>query len=293
MTVRLPGALRAPASWVGSSLLARPFAAVAAVTPAAIAPAAVAAVVLVAATARAEPPVAASPAAVAPPPAAASSAPSLLPATAGASVDAAPDAAPAASARPDAVRSESVSPAGPAGPAGPPDLVAADDPLGELPPPSSGLGELAGPLVKTMLMLGVVLLFAYLTLHKGLGKLVERQNVGRRVKVVERVALDQRRSLFLVDVDGKQMLLAAGEGGVVHLRDVDAPAPPQQDDRSGQPLSRRFAEALKSRAGAAAPVTGAIRSPSSPLSASPLAASPLSAASSVSSSSIEPPRTKA
>ncbi|MBI1946049.1 MAG: FliO/MopB family protein [Deltaproteobacteria bacterium] len=94
-----------------------------------------------------------------------------------------------------------------------------------LPPPSSGLIELLGPLFKTMLMLAVVVGIAYLTLHKGLGKLVARQNLGRRIKVVERVSLDPKRTLFLVELDGKQMLLGAGEGGVVHLKDLGATTP--------------------------------------------------------------------
>jgi flagellar protein FliO/FliZ len=76
-----------------------------------------------------------------------------------------------------------------------------------------------------MLMLAVVVGIAYLTLHKGLGKLVARQNLGRRIKVVERVSLDPKRTLFLVELDGKQMLLGAGEGGVVHLKDLGATTP--------------------------------------------------------------------
>ncbi len=97
--------------------------------------------------------------------------------------------------------------------------------LDTLPPPSTGLGELLGALFKTMLMLAVVVAVAYLTLHKGLGKLMARQNLGRRIKVVERVSLDPKRALFLVELDGKQMLLGAGEGGVVHLRDLTPTAP--------------------------------------------------------------------
>ncbi len=138
-----------------------------------------------------------------------------------------------------------------------------------LPPPSMGAAELIGPLAKTMLMLCVVLGIVYLTLYKGLGKLVERQNAGKRVKVVERVTLDQKRALFLVEIDGKQMLLAAGEGGVVHLKDVDATtgeasAPSRSNGRSkgsssgssGGGFAARFADALKSKIpGAQPPVT--------------------------------------
>lgn len=128
----------------------------------------------------------------------------------------------------------------------------------ELPPPSMGAAELIGPLAKTMLMLCVVLAIVYLTLHKGLGKLVERQNAGKRVKVVERVTLDQKRALFLVELDGKQMLLAAGEGGVVHLKDVDGGEvkPPAAAAPSGGGLGAKFADALKSKLpGAQPPVT--------------------------------------
>ena len=53
-----------------------------------------------------------------------------------------------------------------------------DELMRTLPPPSMGAMELVGPLAKTMLMLCVVLLIVYLTLYKGLGKLVERQNAG-------------------------------------------------------------------------------------------------------------------
>jgi len=116
------------------------------------------------------------------------------------------------------------------------------------------MGELLGQLVKMILMLGVVVGLAYLTLNKGLGKLVERQNLGKRVKVVERVALDAKRSLFLVDLDGKQMLLGAGEGGVVFIRDVDpasataAKVPP--------PKAARFTDTLKRAVGEPPVTTG-------------------------------------
>jgi flagellar protein FliO/FliZ len=117
----------------------------------------------------------------------------------------------------------------------------------DLPPPSIGMGELLAPLFKTLLMLGVVLAIAYLTLHKGLGKLVARQNEGRRVKVVERVALDPKRALYLVEIDGKQMLLGSGEHGVVHIKDLDAgDAAPALRGVPGE-KNVRFADALEEK----------------------------------------------
>ncbi|MBM4281403.1 MAG: FliO/MopB family protein [Deltaproteobacteria bacterium] len=70
-------------------------------------------------------------------------------------------------------------------------------------------------MVKTVVALTVVLLLAWLTLHKGMGRLVERAQAGKRLRVVERVALDARRSLFLVEVDGRTMVV--GGGDVVRL----------------------------------------------------------------------------
>gem|GEM_PF-1336138 len=80
-----------------------------------------------------------------------------------------------------------------------------------------GTADIVKSLLRTTLMLAVVLGIVWLTLSKGMGKLVEKANAGKRVKVIERVALDARRSLFLVEVDGKQMVL--GGGDVVRIYD--------------------------------------------------------------------------
>ncbi len=118
----------------------------------------------------------------------------------------------------------------------PADATAPDAPATEQPTPqpdallapeasppemSIGLSDMLGPFIKSMLMLAVVVGLAYLTLHKGLGKLMVRAQAGKRIKVIERVSLDQRRSLYLVDIDGKELVLAGGEGGVVHIASVD------------------------------------------------------------------------
>jgi flagellar biogenesis protein FliO len=120
-----------------------------------------------------------------------------------------------------------------------PDLLADPAPI----PPSQSL-DLVGSMVKMIVMLLVTLGVIYLVLHKGVGKLVERNNIGKRVKIVERVSLEPRRSLYLVDIDGKQMLIAAGEGGVTHLKDVDAPPPTEEKKVS---LAARFADVLEKK----------------------------------------------
>ena len=76
------------------------------------------------------------------------------------------------------------------------------------------LGEAVKAFAKTILMLLVVLLVAYLLLGKGLPKLMNRTLQGNRMKVVERLPLDQKRTLFLVEVDGQTYLLGGADGQV-------------------------------------------------------------------------------
>lgn len=103
--------------------------------------------------------------------------------------------------------------------------VLADDPilahrLDALAPPPEGLGDLVGTFARTMLMLLAVLALIYLTLHKGLGKLTERSQIGKRMRVVERVGLDARRGLYIVEVDGRELLIGTGEQGPVRLSEL-------------------------------------------------------------------------
>ncbi len=123
-------------------------------------------------------------------------------------------------------------------------------------PPAFGAQDAGGFLwsfVKSMLMLAAVLALIYLVLHKGLGRLVQRTQMGRRMRVVERIALDQRRALYLVEVDGQEVLLAGSEGGVVAVdlsgKERDRPA------TSAAPAARFSTELGKT--GRAPPITGA------------------------------------
>ncbi|MBX3274555.1 MAG: flagellar biosynthetic protein FliO [Sandaracinaceae bacterium] len=66
-------------------------------------------------------------------------------------------------------------------------------------------------LLQTLLALAAVCILAWVVLRwsarRGLG-----HGTGRRVKVLERVPLDGRRALYLVEVGGRVLLLGAGEG---------------------------------------------------------------------------------
>jgi flagellar biogenesis protein FliO len=100
--------------------------------------------------------------------------------------------------------------------------------------PATTTTDLVLTFIKTVLMLCVVLALAWLTLSKGMGKLVEKAQAGKRVKVLERIALDARRSLFLVEIDGKMVVLAGGDVVKVH----------ELGDKTDKNDKARFAEVL-------------------------------------------------
>jgi flagellar biogenesis protein FliO len=75
---------------------------------------------------------------------------------------------------------------------------------------SSGL---SGAL-QMFLALGAVVLLAYLVLHKGLGSVLRRQRSGNLIKVKERLSLDGKNALLLVEIEDKSFLLATSDRGV-------------------------------------------------------------------------------
>ncbi|MCA9607162.1 MAG: flagellar biosynthetic protein FliO [Myxococcales bacterium] len=85
-------------------------------------------------------------------------------------------------------------------------------------------------LLQTLLALAAVCILAWVVLRwtakRGLGL-----GGGRRVKVLERVPLDGRRALYLVEVGGRVLLLGAGEGAspalLAELDPDDLPAVPE------------------------------------------------------------------
>jgi len=77
-------------------------------------------------------------------------------------------------------------------------------------------------LVQTLIALAAVCVLAWVVLkwsaRRGFGTIGQ----GKRVKVLERVPLDARRSLYLVEVGDKVLLLGAGEGSApTVLSEVD------------------------------------------------------------------------
>ena len=117
-------------------------------------------------------------------------------------------------------------------PPSPPPPPAFDDALADSPLVTTS--DVIITFLKAMSALAIVLGLAWLTLGKGIPKLVEKAQAGKRVKVIERIALDARRSLFLVEIDGRQMVL--GGGDVVKVHDMQ--------DVKDREKAARFAEVL-------------------------------------------------
>jgi flagellar biogenesis protein FliO len=100
------------------------------------------------------------------------------------------------------------------------------------PSPPPGLEEepesLGWMLTRTLLMFGAVVASIYLTLNVGLRKLMGLQGVpaGRPsvVSVLERVPLDQRRTLFVLKAADEYLLVGGGESGLQLLSKLDTAA---------------------------------------------------------------------
>ncbi|WP_050989193.1 flagellar biosynthetic protein FliO [Corallococcus macrosporus] len=117
--------------------------------------------------------------------------------------------------------------------------------------------SLGWTLVRTLLVLGVVVASIYLTLNVGLRRLMGLQGVaaGRQplMSVVERLPLDQRRSLFVVKAADEYLLLGGGEGGLQLLSKLDVEAVEriraQRPQTNAVPLSPFLQKLLSRRSG--------------------------------------------
>ena len=111
-----------------------------------------------------------------------------------------------------------------------------------------GEGGYGGLLVTTVLLLVAVCVVAYVVvrlLRRGL----EGRAVGASiVSVIARVPLEPRRSLYVVRVGGRTLLLGASEMGLGLVTELDGDAVPD-DPRAASP-SRRFADLVAAAWGA-------------------------------------------
>ena len=94
--------------------------------------------------------------------------------------------------------------------------------------------------LKTILMLCVVLAFVYLLLGKGLPKLMSKTIQNSRMRVIERLPLDQKRSVFLIEVDDTTYLLGGSDQNLQLIDTLKKEAPDFQSK-----LDVKKASALK------------------------------------------------
>jgi flagellar biosynthetic protein FliO len=122
-------------------------------------------------------------------------------------------------------------------------------------------GSMGALLVRTLLVLGLVVVLIYLVLNVGLRRLVGMSGLvpGRSnvVKVLERTSLEPKRSLYLVQAAGEYFLVGGTDGGLTLLAKLDAAEVERlradKGDRPGG--SAPFWERLKARQGGSPPPT--------------------------------------
>ncbi|MGQ0505338.1 MAG: FliO/MopB family protein [Myxococcaceae bacterium] len=113
----------------------------------------------------------------------------------------------------------------------------------------SGMGAM---LFRTFLVLGIVVLAIYLTLNFGLRRMMGLKAPAGKgaglITVLERVALDQRRALFVIKAANEYLLVGGGEA---HLNLICKLSTEEVDQLRAQPVSPQvmspFLEKLLSR----------------------------------------------
>lgn len=107
--------------------------------------------------------------------------------------------------------------------------------------------DLGWSLVRTIVVLGVVVALAWVTLNVGLRKLMGiGPAAGRRgiISVLERVPLDQKRTLYVVKAGDEVLLLGASDLSVNFLSKLDAKAVEEAAKPAGQVTLSPFLQKL-------------------------------------------------
>jgi flagellar protein FliO/FliZ len=100
-----------------------------------------------------------------------------------------------------------------------------------LPAATTGYGvALVQALLSLVLLCGLAFVVLRGMARRGMGGAV----AGGRVRVLERVALDARRAVFLVQVGARVLLLGAGDGALTVLAELrEDELPPAAKERAG------------------------------------------------------------
>lgn len=77
-------------------------------------------------------------------------------------------------------------------------------------------------LFQTLLALAFVCGLAYLIFRVLLPRFTSNFGANNMMRVVDRIGLDTRKSLYIIEVTGRWFLVAASEGGVQMISELDA-----------------------------------------------------------------------
>lgn len=107
--------------------------------------------------------------------------------------------------------------------------------------------SLVGQLVKTMVALAFVCGIIWVIFKFGAARLLPGAmgpRDGRIVRVVERVMVDQKSSILIVDVGPDRMMLGCAEGGISLITKLGASQPATDTTRGGPPGFRAVLDAF-------------------------------------------------
>ena len=79
-------------------------------------------------------------------------------------------------------------------------------------------------LLQMIVVLVAVIALAYLVLHKGVGFFVKKTQANKLIQVKERVAMDQKHFLYIVNVENRRFLMGTGDGGVSLISELSSPS---------------------------------------------------------------------
>ena len=102
--------------------------------------------------------------------------------------------------------------------------------------------------VQTIFALGFVCVLAYVVLRVVLPRLNAATAGKSMVRIVDRTPLDQRRSLYVVEVTGRWLQIGASEGGLQLIGELEAEAAEQEAEAAKAAGSSTRARATLSQA---------------------------------------------
>jgi flagellar biosynthetic protein FliO len=101
-------------------------------------------------------------------------------------------------------------------------------------------------LLSVFISLAIVLVLAWLALKFLAGRMGSLGFSGRNIRIIETTPLGYRRSLHIVEVEGKVLLIGSTEGGVTLLAELD-PESLKETDKGPGGGGLKFLDFLKGK----------------------------------------------